>query len=666
MTITVSLPAREGEGITDIEAAIADGLVEIEDAVADGVILIQATEGSGGGGSSLDPSGLLHIFAGDSTTWQGQANGGMGDAFAQLDDANGMLEGSAGFLNLGASGWTLSGFVTGGATPGFVGPVAGDTYWNYAFVKNGGSPDRAPILVTLADCVTLLGTLADTQRVALTICFGINDLILYPATGNLTQTQIETYIQGYLRTAVETLRAAHSRLTVILRCPNPMIARPALSYVTAQYPTFDSDLPYAAALILKFNTALRNAYRKVAGEYAYAVFWDCYETTFGEPNTTTATTTNYPALQDMVHPSVSSYYNMGRDYAGLIAGPPGAVPYGRLKLADLLATTNSTYATEEYDRYCEGHPEKYTLAAQGLIGAVGSNYMDIGTSIGDFNVGVAGRLPIFVEIENLATQRFAGYTAGASGANTRLVSITVNATMQTAAAALPVRVWVEKSVASNDTYLDPLQFNYGSYRKSYRASVLAGNGYVDLYFYSVDGMFRIDALRTLTGLSLAIGGSVDATIDLGSGWSIGSWTPGALHMRILKSGNWSSYNDNPGLLLVNQSAVDPKAREAPYIVTAANRLSELYAMGLVAGYQPGATTITVSTGIAVASGVTVEAFVFASNVRTSLGSVTISANAINGTITHSSRNWTPGEALELVVTSPGSYAGTALVSGVCA
>ena len=88
-------------------------------------------------------------------------------------------------------------------------------------------------------------------------------------------------------------------------------------------------------------------------------------------------------------------------------------------------------------------------------------------------------------------------------------------------------------------------------------------------------------------------------------------------------------------------------------------------MGAVAGYQPGCTTVTVSTGIAVVTDVTVEAFVFASNVRTSLGSATIAANAINGTITHSSRNWTPGEALELVVTAPASYTGTAFVSGSC-
>ena len=634
--------------------------------LVDTVALAAATEGSSSGGSGqLDPSGLLHIFAGDSTTWQAQANGGMRDAFGQLDDPSGALEGATGFINLGASGWTLSSFVTQGPTPNFVGPVAGSANWNYQFVKNGGSPDAAPITVTLADCVTLLGQQADTQRCAITLCLGINDVILYPATGNMSQGDIEDYVEGYLRTSVETLRAAHQLLTIILRCPNPMIARPALYYITDRYPTFGTDLTYAAALVAKWNTALRNAYRKVAAEYPYVIYWDCYETTFGEPDTTTATVTNYPALLDMVHPSISSYYNMGRDYAQLITGLPGAVPYGRLQLADLLATTNGTYATEEYSRYCEGHPEKYTMAVQGLIGAVGSNYMDIGASIGNFNVGVAGRLPIYVEVENLTTQRFSGYTAVASGANTRLISIAVNATMQTASTALPVRVWVEKSIASNDTYLDPLQFNYGTNRKSYRTGVVAASGYMDLYFNSVEGMFRIDALRTLTGLSLAIGGGVDTTIDLGSGWSIGSWTPAALHMRLLKTGDWSSYNDKPGLLLVTQSAIDPKAREAPYIVTAANRLSELYAMGLVAGYQPGCTTITISTGIAVASDVTIEAFVFASNVRTSLGSATIATNAVGGTITHSSRNWTPGEALELVVTAPASYTGTAFVSGVC-
>ena len=310
--------------------------------------LAAATDG--GGSSSvgqLDASGLLHIFAGDSTTWQAQANGGMRDAFGQLDDPSGALEGATGFLNLGASGWTLSSFVTQGPTPDFVGPVAGSANWNYDFVKNGGSPDAAPVTVTLADCVTLLGRQSATQRCAITVCFGINDVILYPATGSLSQAEIETYVQGYLRTTVETLRAAHSLLTIILRCPNPMIARPALYYITDRYPTFGTDLTYAAALVAKWNAALRAAYRKVAAEYPGVIYWDCHETTFGEPDTTTATVTNYPALSDMVHPSISSYYNMGRDYAGLIAGLPGAVPYGRLKLADLLATTNSTYATEE-------------------------------------------------------------------------------------------------------------------------------------------------------------------------------------------------------------------------------------------------------------------------------------------------------------------------------
>lgn len=654
MAITIELPAREGGGQTDIEAALALKL-DIADAEASRVARL----------GNIEPNNLIHIFAGDSTTWQGQANDAMGKAFDELSESAGQLAGATGFLNLGASGWTLSGFVDNGPTTGFVGPVAGDTYWNYEFVKNGGSPDRAAILVTLDDCLTLIDDLGALQRKAITLCFGINDVILYPATGNLSQSAIEAYVVNYLRIAVEALHEADRKMPIILRCPNPMLARPALSYITSGYPTFDSDITYAAGLVNKWNAALRNAYEKVASEYAYTIFWDAHETTFGSPTITTATVSNYPAYTDAVHPSIEAYNWIGRDYANLLTLTPGFVPRGRVKLADALATTNSTYATENYSRYCEGKPEKYELVASCLLIGIGSNYIDLGLGIEKFLAGTKGRSPIYVQIGELATQRFASYSAGASATNTRLTSVAPNATMQTATVGLPVKVWADVSTAFEDSYLDPLFFGYSTYRKAYKATLQAGNGYIDVGFTAVDGLFRIDALRSLTGLSLAIGGGVNVTEDLGANWTLGSWTPAALQVRILRTGDWSAYQGKNAALLVNQSAIDPKSREAPYAVGCADRLSGLYAMSHVTNYQPNCTTITVSTGIAVASGVTVEAFVFASNLRTSLGSATITANAINATITHSSRNWVPGESLELVVTSPGSYSGLARLSGVC-
>lgn len=667
---TGDLPAVGYVGASGIVANPADA-VDVAAVMAEAGAATIAAIGSMASGWRLygpqgfTPDNQLHIMAGDSTTWQAQANGGMGYAFNDMNVPGGILDNSLGFCNMASSGWTLEGFVTGGATPGFVGPQVGDPYWNYDFKKNGGSPDRAAIAVTLDDCITFIGTLDPLQPVIFTICLGINDVLLYPATGNLPQDEIQAYIAGYLRTAVEALRQAKPGMPIILRVPNPMIARPATLPSDANYPTFSTDLSYAAALIDKWNNALRDAYIEVSEEYDYVVLWDVYTTTMGFPDPLVDTVSNYPAYTDNIHPSISSYYSLGIDYANLLRAPQGTVPYGRMVLAEALAETNATVLEDQYALYCQGHPELYQLVATCDLVGVGSNYMDLGMGLGDFSAAVAGRSPIYIQIGTLAAQRFTSFTALASASNTRLVSITPNSLMQTATAQLPVKVYVDISEGTGDAYLDPLIFDYSTYRVSYRAVIAgAGVGYMDVAFVASQGMFKIKSLRDLTGLYLALGDGVDVNLDL-STWSVLSWTPSALQMRIGKTGDWSAYNQANAALLVTQSAIDPKEREAPYVLGAVGRLSSLYAMAECTNYQVECTTISVTTGIAVATDVTVEAFVFASNLRTSLGSVTITANSYNGTITHASRTWAPGEALELVVTSPGSYVGNAIVAGRC-
>lgn len=646
-------PSRTAAEIAQINSALAAALAEIG-----------ATSGGGGGIASVDPKSSFLILAGDSKTFLLTQNDGFNSRMAQLAATGGPFEGLTGWVNMGSSGYTLDGFVNDALAGDWVGPASDRANWNFAGTKTG---DYASVATPLANLLAFVATIEDHIHPIICLGHDYNDFALYAANGNLNAADRLDYMLSRLRTAVEAIHEARPNALIVLVTPHILLARPYGDVIPSPtaFPTFGDVLATDAALVGGWNDTWEDSKRQIVAEYAYAIGWN-WRRVEGEPDPLTVSADDLTSRADLAHEHYSMANWLCDDIVQILTGKALDPPIGRGKFADAMAEENSGYALTYDPRYCELHPERFTrVVADSLIG-IGSNYMDIGIPYGDFAAAVQGTNPIYVQIGNDYGQVFSGYGAGASGGNTRLISVAPSAAMQTAATGLDVYVYIPRSTSTGDDYLDPLKFNASSYRKTYPCSLAAGNGYIDMTFTAVDGLFRIDTLRTVAGLSLAIGGGVDATLDLSDGWAISIWNPAARLIRIGKTGNHSAYNGKAALVLVNQSATDPKSREAPYVVAAANRLSELYAMSHVGGYQPNCTTVTVSTGIAVASDVTVEAFVFASNLRTSLGSATITANAINATITHASRTWEPGESLELVVTSPGSYAGLARVSGICA
>ena len=173
-----------------------------------------------GGLGDFSPDGMFIIACGDSTTEQLNQNQGGSQMIQALRLTGEVWEKIAGFINFGGSGYTLRGFVEDpiGTVPTI--PLTGvgaistwDTY--------GHKPTGAISLTT-----ALAWRAGKGDRAIWRICYGINDMILYAATGNLSQSAITAYLVPYLQTSINRIVAAYPHDSIIMECPNPMTARP--------------------------------------------------------------------------------------------------------------------------------------------------------------------------------------------------------------------------------------------------------------------------------------------------------------------------------------------------------------------------------------------------------------------------------------------------------
>lgn len=519
---------------------------------------IISTATSGIGDFSIDNT--LHIFCGDSTTEGMQSAGGGADTFKGYRQAGGPLEKVAGMINFGGSGYTLNGFVNDSATVGFTGPSIGAEVgilqWDSWFHKPTGAVSLATAIAWRAQYTQ--------YRTIWTLCYGINDLILYSANGNLSQSAIVAYLVPLLQGAITRIKTAYPDDLIVLRVPNPMTYAPynAQFPSASAYPTFDTD-PAATsqALVEKWNQALRQTYLTVQGKYARTVLMDVWEDVFGNSDTTLTAATQLPNLGDRVHPSVAGYVGIARSYTRLVAPKYQLVTPRRLE-AESRATLLANNPWENYPRYFENNP-RYKRVLETTISSVGVNYIDLETAYSTFQQQVSG--PIYVVIEGLAAQYFATYAASSSGSNTRMTSVVPSTALQTGKSKFKASLYQDNvvSLIAGDIYVD------GQARTAKEAFVgsisSAGSGFIRITLSAVNGRLST-AFRdgTLFG-KLAVGGTIGQVLDFtAGGWTVNQ-AGGSASARILqfnKAGtDYTSWFGQPAALFYSDTYPSPKSYE---------------------------------------------------------------------------------------------------------
>lgn len=568
---------------------------------------------------ALKPSTTLLLLVGDSTIWQMTAAGGFNQRMGQLTATGGIAAGLAGWANMGSSGWALDDFVSAPPSAGWAGPAAATPDWNLQGTKTGAAATTA---TSLADLCRYLPRI-DTSLIPV-VCLGLghNDWGKSVAIGSQSLPDLTTYFATRLRTAVDAIHSVRPNALVRLVVQNRVLARPYAGTVpvtgawnAAGAPGFGVDLAADTALLAKVDAAQSMAKDRVAAEYGFADVWNWQDEVTGAPDQATETPTTWPAMGDNGHPSIAAYNAMADSICRLLFGNRLAVPSGRLDLADRVAVAKGSLAEESYARYCEGRTERYVKIFDGLAGAIGANYLDMGlaTQPGGsatgpvlFSNGARNRA-IYIQVGEAACQRFAGYTvANQTAAGFRLLNIAPNAALQACSGQyLPVKVYVDRDATSGSSYVDG-ELASLKYRKAYPCTVSAAGSSTTSLRLSIDarlaGLFRHSQLKTMAGLKLIVGAN-STTYDLSGSYLASTASPSLSGSTItvdlagLSLGVNFSTLAGVAALAVDQAAMDPAARAEPAAVEAVNASSftpghrhEGTTMHIV--YTGGAVTLT--------------------------------------------------------------------------
>ena len=613
------------------------------------------------------------IFCGDSTTEQDQANGYGFDRITTLYRGTaGRLRQIYGVINFGGSGHKLSGWVNDalGTVPTIPDDATnhGTSAWDYF----GHKPTGATSLTT---ALAWRAANQPNRKAIWTICYGINDCILDASIGNLTQTAITDYLAPLLRTAINTIlnSAAGKYDYVILRTPNPMVARPYVSAAVfpsaAQYPTLCSVDATDQALVEKWNQAIRNAYIAVKGEHSRVVFFDTWDRCYGKSDTTVlASLTGY--LGDLVHPSVLGYRQRADAFVDLIA-PVELGSFGRQQQAEAQATANSSSAWLYYPNYFrDNNNYKPLITKKLLIGSIGVNYIDIGISLADFYKLVGVGKTIYISVGDLAAQSFVNYSCSATGANTRLTGVAPSAAMQAASGLVEIYESASTAQTTDDWIIRQVGTLSPRYAQ-YCTVIAAGVNYIDVQYKNTTGRLSSKYPKGILKATLYVGGTKQQSLALSTASNaVRSGTSSQRSIRVLFT-TGTDYNTNYGgsseaVLIWDDAAADPRIHEnmLPRAVTIPHTSGGRGFMNINADMYDGGT-FTANLTEVIASIITIDIYRIAYSAgRTLIGTITIPANTGNATL--SSGNPTTissGTVYEFVISSAFSQAtGTVTVT----
>jgi len=511
--------------------------------------------------NGIDPSQAFICLVGDSKMFLLTQNGGFNPRMEELTAVGGQFEGLYGWANFGASGYTLNGFVTDGPSPGWVNPTPSNPDWNWRGIKTGAYVNTQ---TSMADLITFLGTLDEHIRPIVCLGHEFNDFALYAANGNLSAEGQVDYLLERLRIAVEGIKAARDNVVIMLTIPHYMLPRPYTGVIpsASAYPTFGTDLSADTAKLTVWNNSFDVAKRQVAAEYGYTAVWDWREVT-GDVDIATTTPSTCPYYVDNAHEHYTGASYLADDFVQVITGDIWNPSTVRAKLADAIAAIDSSYAIANYPAYCQVRTATFQLVAEGGWGAAGPTYMDVGVSSSALQTAVAGAARIYFQVGDAAGQVFTsiGTPVVLTSSSCRILGVSPSAAMQATASGLQLRVYVERSIATGDAYIDGLTSQFSTYSHAYIGGIAsAGAGYIDVSFDAVDRLPTMSAVQQgLRNLKLAVGSGNNVLEDMNN------WEPSAVtgtQIRLLRGGTWTAYDGARVALLIPLGIPDPKSREA--------------------------------------------------------------------------------------------------------
>ena len=617
--------------------------------------------------TDLNLNNALLIFCGDSTTEQDQSNGyGLDRITTLYRGTAGRLRQIYGVINFGGSGHKLSQWVNDavGTIPTIPDNQTnlGTSNWDYFGHKPTGA-------VSLATAKAWRAANQPNKKVIWTICYGINDCILDATIGNQTQQQITDYLAALLRTAINTIlsNAAGQYDHIVLRTPNPMVARP---YVPAagfpsptQYPSFGADDATDQALVEKWNQAIRNAYIAVKGEHSRVIFFDTWERCYGQSDTTkTASQTGY--LGDLVHPSVVGYRQRADAFVDVIA-PIATGSIARQQQAEAQATALSSSAWLFYPNYFRDNNQFKRLVRLGTGNiACGSNYIDLPISLSDFYKFVGVGKTIYISIGDVAAQSFSSYSPAVSGAYTRLLGVAPTSAMQAAVGQCEIYESAS-NVASSDNWIVQ-QIGTLNPRLVQYCTTNAGVNYIDITFKNTLNRLSSKFPRGILKATLYVGGTKQKSLTLSS-VSVSSLTrSGASSNRAVRVTftTGTDYNTDYGgnseaVLIWDDATADPRIHEnmLPQSVTIPHTAGGRGFMNINTDMFDGGTFVAALTEN-IASIITVDVYKLTYNTgRTLLGTCTIPVNTPSATMASGNPTTiSSGTVYEFVISSAFSQA----------
>lgn len=569
--------------------------------------------------------GKLLINCGDSTTWQMTALGSGFDRMTNFYRLPGNeMEKITGYINFGSGGYTLSGFVNDAVTtPPVINTTSnlGIGNWDY-YGHNVQIPIPQKTAIVYRESVP-------NQDVMWSICFGLNDLLLNASIGNLTQAQITTYIKDYLNTAVANIRKKFPKDKIILRVPNPMAARP---YVPAsgfpsptEYPTFGVDKPTDVALVTKWNTALRNAYLLAANANSNTVLLDIPKKIFGTLSAE-IDADKRPFMGDLVHPNANGYIAIADEIATVFTDDRIQKDFSRINEAEKKSILMPNAPYDNYANYLD-NKTKYRLVLNSNLSLIssGSTFVDVPFSKDEIDSNFFGK-EFYLKVGNSAI-KITSYTCTVLTATTsRISSIVVSSEMQSSVGETSMYLDIDKT---SDFWLKT-QLSISSPRTVYYGIVLnAGSGFIDLKFYGNENRMSNNYRQGLKNGVLLIS-TGNQTLNL-SGITFSSYT-NETTIRIGYSGTFTSSIGSQFAIYFNSASIAPNQYEG---ISSTSLVSSAPIENGIKSFITNnierfkGINIKMSTSTVIPSIITVDVYKHASNFRTLVGTLTVSANAVN-------------------------------------